>query len=264
MSAAAPPRPGPPSAPVALPTLLARAVSAEWTRLVTVRSTWWSLLAAGGLMLFIGGAAGSSAPEGAAEAPIWYAAEFAILPGQFAFVLVVLLAVTGDHATGAIRSSLQWIPRRGILVVARTVVPVAFAVVCAVLLSAATDLVAWAFLGPAAEVVPGDIARSLAMIALVAAVGGLLAVGLGMLLRSTAGALISIFLLLFALPVMLGNSGVRWLTTIAEHLPGSVLISLLQATEVERGVGTVVAVLLAWVTAALVAGGWSFVRRDAA
>lgn len=255
---------GPTPAPTGVPTatVFRRAAVAEWTRLLTVRSTWWSLLAAAALMLFIGGAAGSAPPAGGEPAPIWFAAEFAILPGQFAFLLIVLLAVTGEYATGAVRSSLQWVPRRGILPAARTLVPVAFATACAVVISAATDLVAWGFLGEDAEVVLGDIARSLAMIALVVAVGGLLTVGLGMVLRSTAGTLISIFLLIFALPVMLGNTAVPWLTAIAEHLPGSVLISLLEATDEERAAGTVVTVLIAWTTAAMFSGGWALVRRD--
>ena len=243
-------------------TVFCRAAVAELTRLVTIRSTWWSLLAASALMLFIGGAAGSSPPDAGEMAPIWFAAEFAILPGQFVFLLIVLLAVTGEYATGAIRSSLQWVPRRGILLAARTLVPVAFATVCAVVISTATDLVAWGFLGEHAEVVPGDIARSLGMIAVVVAVGGLLTVGLSLVLRSTAGALISIVLLIFALPVMLGNIGVQLLTTIAEYLPGSVFMALLEATGEERAAGTVALVLVAWTSAAVFSGGWSLVRRD--
>jgi hypothetical protein len=243
--------------------VLGRALLAELTRLTTVRSTWWSLLAGAGLMLFIGGVAGSQAPDSGETAPIWFAAEFAILPGQFAFLLVVLMAVTGEYATGAIRSTLQWVPRRGVLLTARIVVPVAFATGCAVAVAAATDLVAWALLGDQAEVVAGDIVRSLGMIALVVAVGGLLAVGLGLLLRSTAGTLISIVLLIFALPVMLGNSGAELLTTISEHLPGSAMISLLEATGEPRDAATVTTILVAWPATLLFFGGWALVHRDA-
>lgn len=243
-------------------TVFRRAAGAEWLRLRTVRSTWWCLLGAAALMLFIGGAAGSGNRSGGA-APVWFAAEFAILPGQFAFLLIVLLAVTGEYSTGAIRSSLQWVPRRGILFAARTVVPVAFATVCAVILAVATDLIAWGFLGQDAEVVLGDIARSLAMIGILVAVGGILTVGLGLLLRSTAGTLTAIFLLLFGLVVMLGNTGVPLLVTISEHLPGSALISLLQATDEARATSTVVAVLTSWTGAAMGAGGWSLMHRDA-
>jgi ABC-2 type transport system permease protein len=83
-----------------------------------------------------------------------------------------------------------------------------------------------------------------------------------MLLRSTAGALITIFLLIFALPLFLGNIGVPWLTTISEHLPGSVMISLLAVTDEPRDATTVAAVLIAWPSFALLLGGRSLVRRD--
>ena len=244
-------------------TVFRRAAAAEWTRLWTVRSTWWSLAAAAVLMLFVGAAAGSD-HTGGDPAPIWAAAEFAIVPGQFAFLLVVLLAVTGEFSTGAIRSTLQWVPRRGVLLAARTLVPVAFATACSVVLSAATDLVAWGFLGQAAEVIGGDIAGSLSRIALVVAFGSVLSVGLGLLLRSTAGTLTAIFLLIFALPVALGNVGVRWLTTISDALPGRAIVSLLAIDADELAAGTVATVMIAWTAAALVAGGWSLIHRDTA
>lgn len=149
-------------------TVFRRAAAAEWTRLWTVRSTWWSLLAATAIMMFIGVAAGNDHNPGT-PAPIWFAAEFAILPGQFGFLVAVLLAVTGEYSTGTIRGSLQWTPRRGVLFAARVLVPVAFATACAVVVAAVTDLVAWSLVGPDAEVVAGDITRSLATIALVVA-----------------------------------------------------------------------------------------------
>lgn len=243
--------------------VLRRAAAAEWTRLVTVRSTWWSLLAAAGLMLSIGAAAALSHTEGE-PAPIWVPAQLALAPGQFAFLLVVLLAVTGEYSTGAIRSALQWVPRRGVLLVARVVVPVAFATACAVVVAAATDLIVWGFLGEAADVVAGDIAGSLGRIALVVAFGSLLAVGLGLLLRSTAGALTAIFLLVLALPIALGNTGVAWLVAISDALPGRAIVSLLVIDEVELLPRAIATVMGAWTTAVLLAGGWSLLRRDTA
>lgn len=251
------------SVPTEVPvtTVFRRAAAAEWTRLWTLRSTWWTLLAAAGLMLFIGAAAGSG-HDGGDPAPVWFAGQLAVVPGQFAFLLIVLLAVTGEYSTGAIRSSLQWVPRRGVLLAARTLVAVASVTACAVVVSAATDLVAWSFLGQAAETVPGDIATSLGRIAIVVAFGSLLTVGLGLLLRSTAGTLTAVFLLIFALPVTLGNSGVRWLITISDHLPGRAIVSMLVVDEVELTSSAVVTVMIAWTFAALTAGGWSLIRRD--
>ena len=241
-------------------TVLRRALTAEWTRLWTLRSTWWTLLAAASLMLLIGAAAGAG-HDGPEPAPIWLPAQIAIVPGQFAFLLVALLAVTGEYATGAIRSSLQWVPRRRILLAARILVPVAFVTACAVVVAALTALVAWAFVGQGAEVVPGDIAASLGRIALVVAFGAVLAAGLGLLLRSIAGTLTAIFLLLFALVVTLGNTGVRWLTIVSDHLPGRAIVALV-ADEGGLPTSTIATVMIAWTVAALIAGSWSHLRRD--
>ena len=242
-------------------TVLRRAAAAEWTRLRTVRSTWWCVLAATALMLFIGGAAGFDA-DGVATAPIWQPAQIAIVPGQLAFLLVVVLAVSSDYATGAIRSSLQWVPRRGVLLAARILVPVGFVTVCAVVAAAATMLVAWAFAGQAAEVVVGDIVRSLGTVALVIAFGGVVAAGLGLLLRSTAGALTALFLLVVVLPIALGNTGIRWLVAVSDRLPGRAIVSLVVFDEVEVAAGTVTTVMIAWTVGAVLAGGWSLLRRD--
>lgn len=242
-------------------TVFHRAAAAEWTRMVTLRSTWWTLLVATGLMVFIGAAAGSD-HTGADPAPIWLPAQFAIVPGQFAFLLVVLFAVTGEYATGAIRSSLQWVPRRGILLTARILVPVAFVTACSVVVAAATNLVAWGFLGQAAEVVAGDIAAGLGRIALVVAFGSVLSVGIGLFLRSTAGTLTALFLLIFALPIALGNTGVRSLVAISDSLPGRAIVSMIVVDEVELTAGAIATVMITWSAAALLAGGWSLIRRD--
>lgn len=242
-------------------TLLRRAARAEWTRIWTLRSTWWALLTGVGLMLFIGANFGSS-NQGGEPTPIWHAAQIASRPAEFAFFLVVLLAVTGEYSTGAIRSTLQWVPRRGVVLTTRLLVPVLFATTCAVVTAAATDLIAWAFLGPTAEVVPADIALSLGRIALVVTFGGLLTVGVGLLLRSTPGTLTAIFLLMLVLPITLGNTGVPWLITISDHLPGLAIVATLVVEEVELAASTIATVMITWTAAVVVAGGWSLIRRD--
>lgn len=246
---------------VSTTTLLGRAARAEWARLWTLRSTWWALLAGAALMLFIGGVAGPG-NEGGAAAPIWHAAQIALIPGQFAFLLIVLLAVTGEYTTGTIRSTLQWVPRRGVVLATRLMIPVVFATFCAVVVAAATDTVAWLFLGEAAEVVSAHIALSLGRVALVVAFGGLLAAGVGLLLRSTAGTLTAIFLLMLVLPMALGNMGVPWLVTVSDHIPGRAVVAMLVADEVELPGGTIATVMSTWSAAAVLAGGWSFLRRD--
>ncbi|MEX1005237.1 MAG: hypothetical protein WD156_07700, partial [Acidimicrobiia bacterium] len=191
-----------------------RAMAAEWTRLRTTRSTWWSVLVAAALMAFVGGVVGADA--GGEATPIWYPAEFAIIPAQFAFLLVAVLTVTGDYATGAIHSSLTWVPRRGVLLTARSLVTTAFVAVSSAIVSAAGGLMAWSFLGTDAVVDVGAITRSLGAIALLVSSGALITIGIGLVHRSTAGTLTAVFLLMLLLPIVLPNFGVAWLTAVAE------------------------------------------------
>jgi hypothetical protein len=250
------------SADVSTATLFRRAAAAEWIRLRTLRSTWLALLAATTLLVFIGAAAGAG-HSGDRPAPIWQPAQMALVPGQFAFLVVVLLAVTAEYPTGAIRSTLQWTPRRGVLFAARAVVPVVAVTAYAVIVAAGTALVARVFVGEAAEVDAGDIAASLGRVALVIGFGGLLTVGLGLLLRNTAATLTVLFLLMFALVITLGNSGVRWLITISDHLPGRAIVSFLVVDEVDLTPTKAATVIVGWTVVALSAAGWSLLRRDA-
>lgn len=260
-----------PRTDVSTGTSLIRAVASEWTRVWTVRSTWWALAGAAAMMLLLGFAFGQDAPPDPGlpggptwTIPVWVPGEIAIAIGQFALYVLVMLAVTAEYATGAIRSTLQAVPRRGLLLLARTVVVVMVATVAAVALAAAAGGMASIGLGVAAEVVPGDIVHSLSMVAVVVASGSLLTVGIGALVRSSAGTLTSIFLLLLVLPQLLPVFGIGWLTSVGEHLPGYAAMSLLESFGIEQSATRASVVLGAWVTSSLVAGAWSLLRRDAA
>lgn len=243
-------------------TVVRRAVAADWVRLRSVRSTWWSLLAATGMLLFVGVAFGL---EMDSPTPVWVAAEVGIVFVQFALLVPAMMAVTAEYSTGAIRTSLQAVPRRGLLALSRALVSVGVVTAAAVALSLAADLASGLALGSNAEVVVGDVVDSLAGIAALVASGAVITVGLGTVLRSSAGTLTTMFLLLLVLPVMLPNFGVGWLTTLAEHLPGSATMSLLEVFG-EQSLSTprAAAVLGVWVVAAAIAGSWSLLRRDAA
>ena len=113
------------------------------------------------------------------------------------------------------------------------------------------------------ELTSRERARSLATAACVVAGGSLPAAGLGFLLRSTAGALASVFLLVLVLPLVLPAFGVDWLETVGAHLPGGAVAHLL-SEDVPGLTGTsAVVVLAAWSVAATAAGAVSFLRRDA-
>ncbi|TYP90762.1 hypothetical protein [Blastococcus xanthinilyticus] len=245
--------------------VLARAAGAEWLRLRTVRTTWWCLLAAAVTIVGIGVTAAIDEASGPADPlaglPATFAGEFGVLLGQFALLVLALLAVTQEYASGGIGPTLQWTPRRGVLFAARVAVPVVVATAAGVLLALGADVAAW---GIAADLTlpAGDLADSLGRVAAVLASGSALAVGLGFLLRSIAGALAAVFLLQLILPFLLQGIGVEWMRDLAELLPGSAAIWTLIG-EPDMTAGQATALLVGWPVAALAAGGWSLLRRDA-
>jgi ABC-2 type transport system permease protein len=189
-------------------------------------------------------------------------ASAAVVPAQFALLGLALTAVTADHGTGGIVLSLQWTPRRSVFFTARTAVAVLSATALGVLLAAGSALVAVPASRGRLDLPAADGAQALGTVALVVASGAALAVGLGALLRSTAGALVGVFLLVLVLPLLLGNAGWTWATAVAEVLPGTGAVSLLVGDgSAGPARGAAVTVLLAWAGGALLLG-WLRTGRD--
>jgi ABC-2 type transport system permease protein len=253
-----------PQRDVSVTRVFARTCTAEWTRLWTVRTTWLFLVAGAVVMIGIAAAAGTSAasdPTATGESA-WVAAEFTTLPGQFAFLVLALTLVTSDYATGGIVPTLQWTTRRTVLLLARAVVAVAVATTAAVLLALAAVLTALLASRSALDL-PADGAGVLGSVALVVSAGSALAVGLGFLLRSTAGVVVTVFLVMLVLPIMLPNLPLEWGDDVARRLPGTGAVYLLVGEVDGMSTASSVTVLLAWAIGALLLGWLRLVRTDA-
>jgi len=248
--------------------LLARTCAAEWSRLWTVKATWWFLAAAAVIMNGIAVMAGISAagqPNPPTGDPAWGVAPMVILPAQFALLALALMAVTSEYASGGIVPTLQWTPRRGVLFLARTVVAAGTATCLGVLLAVTASLAGYAAARPLLELPLDEGVDALSTIAFVLAAGTLLAVGLAFVLRSTAGVLVSVFLLLLVLPGLLPQLGYDWLTDIADLLPGTGALFLLTEEPRGRGLtdGSSAITMVAWAAGALLLGWLRLVRDDA-
>ncbi|MGY2129421.1 hypothetical protein [Blastococcus sp. SYSU DS0617] len=254
----------PPTAGPGTATVLGRAAAAEWVRLRTVRTTWWCLLAATVTVVGIGTLSALDEAETANASGTTTAAtvagEYGTLIGQFALLVMVLLAVTSEYGSGAIAPTLQWTPRRGVLLAARVAVPVTVATAAAVLLAFVADVLA-KLLAPDLALSSGELTGSLGRVAGVLLAAGVLTAGLGFLLRSTAAALAAVFLLQLVLPALLPAFG-AWAADVAEFLPGSGAVWTLLG-EPDMTAWQAGALLVGWAATALVAGGWSLLRRDA-
>lgn len=102
------------TAPMVRTTSLTTAISCEWTKLWSVRSTWWSLFGGLALMLVIALSMGFDASypaEGAsreeAMVDVQDAAALGIVLAQFAFVALATITVTSEFATGSMLATLS-------------------------------------------------------------------------------------------------------------------------------------------------------------
>lgn len=245
---------------------LTRTCRAEWARLWTVRTTWWFAAVTSVAALGLGVLLGTDAASGPTEVP----ARGAWAGGRIVsmFVLVGLLATavvatTGDHVTRGIVPTLQWTPRRGVLLTARAAVVVATLTALGGLIVAGASVVV-RLVVPAFALDPGVGVRVVGEATLVFGLGCLLAVGLGLLTRSTAGGLVLVFALVLVLPVLFGNLPFEVTQRIYEWLPGTAVVRLLPE-EGPPGMtpATARALLAGWAGLALAAGGWRLLRTDA-
>ena len=181
----------------------------------------------------------------------------------FGVLAMSVVTSTADHATGGIVPTLQWTPRRGVLLAARAGVVVATTTIVGMLLVAVAGVVVWAFL-PEVGLPVGDGVQVLGGLGFVHASGALLAVGLGLFLRSTAGGLMSVFALVLVLPMLLAQLPYDWAVDLGALMPGSGALFLIFG-EGPSGMTTASArlTLAAWALAAFLAGGWRLMRSDA-
>jgi ABC-2 type transport system permease protein len=251
---------------------LGNAVRAEWTKLWTVRSTATNLVAAAVLATLLGMQYGWGLAydnthlepgEVAERQPIGAFGDSAMLIVQVIIAAFALLPVTSEYATGSIRSTLQWVPVRRYVVVAKAAVltPVLFGygVVVAGLASVAGGVTAgsWADWGAAAFV--GD----LLSVGFYAVVAGLFSTGIAWVIRSTAGTLTVSFLLLLVAPLMLAQSSLRALVWSAALLPGGAGQNLLSGATDPLAPAAGAVVLIAWAVGGLALGATVLRRRDA-
>ncbi len=149
----------------ATPATLARTGRAEWSRIWSVRSCWVIALATSVAVLGLGSIVGLDAagdPSGPpADATAWDGARPSAMFALFGLLTLAVVASTADHVTGAIVPTLQWTPRRGVLLVA----------------AASTVIRA---LVPALGLPVGEGLATLGGLAVVDACCALLAVGLGL------------------------------------------------------------------------------------
>ena len=206
----------------------ARVMKSEWTKLRTQPGALWSLLSAVILVIAFGILYSllrvARPPHGATTAsfdPTSVSLAGVQLAQIAAGVLGVLL-ITSEYATGLIRTTLAAVPRRLPVLWGKAAMLAAAIVAVSVPAASAAFLAGQSILGRqhlAVHLGQPGVARAVIGSALYLAVAGLLGLGLGALLRSTAGGIAALFGLLFAVQLVAGFLPGSWADDVGKYVP---------------------------------------------
>lgn len=206
---------------------LVDALRAEFCKLSTVRSTYWTLAAA--LAFNVGFAAleaiflpGQLSDHDKATLDAVRVSLGGSHLSQIAFGVLGVLIITSEYTTGMIRVTLTAIPQRRLMLTAKAVVFAATALLVGIAVSFAAYFVFQALLtGDSLRSSIGEpgVARALIGGGLYLTVLGLLGLGLGTIIRSSAGAIAALFTLLFVPQILVELLPQSWKTTIGPYLP---------------------------------------------
>ena len=220
---------------------LGRVVQAEFIKLSTARSMVTAVATAGLLAVGVGAFsavglvvqdATATGPDTATADPLGGALT-GVSPATYAIATLGVLAVTSEYASGSIKSTLAGVPRRAHLVLGKALA------VAATTFTVMLTAVLAAFVAAQAIVAIDGIDLSLTADGVIRAIVGsalyltgvaIIGVGLGWLLRSTAGALatfLGVFVILpvigFVLPEPVGGA-------ILPYLPSNAGAAIMQLT----------------------------------
>jgi ABC-2 type transport system permease protein len=254
---------------------LARVVRSEWTKLRSLPSTAWSLLAAVVLVVVFGALYSllrvtrpPHDPAGLASFDPTAVSLGGVQLAELAVGVLGVLLVTGEYATGMIRTSLTAVPARLPVLWGKAIVFAVTTLTLCLPAAFAAFLVGQSIL--ASEHLdttlgqPGT-ARAVLGSALYLTAVGLLGLGLGALLRNTAGAIAALFGALFGLQIVVGLLPESWSDQITRYLPApaGIAVTNVRPDRLSLGPWAGFALLCLYVAVLLGLAAWLLRRRDA-
>lgn len=254
----------------------ARVILSEWTKLHSLRSTRWSLLAA--VVLTIGLPAifaavtsshwGSMSPHERADRHPLDIALAGVNLSQLAIGVLGVLVITGEYATGMIRASFTAVPKRLPVLWAKIIV---FAVVSFALMLPSVLIAFWASqtildkhnLLQTSLSAPG-VTRSVVGGAVYLMLFGIFCMAMGAIVRNTAGGIASFVALFFVIPPLLNVFPTSWQNAINPWIPNSAFRSIFQLTHGSHSLSPAggLAVSLGYIAFAVAVAAVLLVKRD--
>ena len=251
------------------------ALRSEFTKIKSTRSTYWTLLALIVVCVGIGAlacAGTASHPQGVSPANFDATQQSlaGLYVGQLVIAVLGALTITSEYSTGMIRTSLSVQPRRGVVFAAKAVVFAAVTLVIGLITSFASFFVGQAILSShhlSATLGEPNVLRAVIGGALFLTACGMLAYGLGAVLRHTAAAITAAIGLLFVLTVLVNFLPHTWQIHVDKWMP-AIAGSQIWTTKPTGGPDLFsawpgFAVLAGYAAVAIIAGLVCFRTRDA-
>ncbi|MGW1540632.1 ABC transporter permease [Streptomyces sp. NPDC002309] len=233
---------------------------AEWLKILTLRSlcgTLCALFAVSTAFSALSGISSASDPE---FDPLFHALS-GIMPGQIAAIAFGAMAVSAEYHGGALRVSLTAVPQRGRWYAAKLTAIAVPALLVGLLTTGASLLAGRSGMGDAAAgLTVGEQVRGVLGGGVYLMLIALFAAGFAALLRSGTAALGILVPFILIISFVIGDAAGR----AVEFMPDRAGQIVLQETwDGTLGPWTGLAVTAVWTAAALAAGAWSVLRRDA-
>jgi ABC-2 type transport system permease protein len=244
----------------------------EWRKLRSVRSTWYIMAIFAASM--IGLAVLVLSHENYAQLPAAGRASFdpthdcfiGLVLGQLLLGTLGVLVITTEFSSGMIRATFAAAPRRSLVLAAKAAVLGAVTLAVGEVTAFAAFLAGQAVLqapAPHATLSQPGVLRAVLVAGAYPALIALISLGLGAVIRHTAGAICAVAGLLFVLPLLfitpsLQNAGQNF-------LPHPMVNALTAVTPLPGTLpyGLIFGLLCAYAVVALAAGAWALTRRDA-
>jgi ABC-2 type transport system permease protein len=254
-----------------------RVLRSEWTKVKSVRSTVWTLVLAmvvtiglGALISYFTGTAFDelNAQDRATFDPTFVSFAGMNL-GQLAVIAFGVLVVSSEYSTGMIRSSLAAVPQRGTFMASKVLVATVLVAVVAMATSFATFFLCQALLGDHSTTLgEPKVLRAVIGGGLYMTLMALFSMGIAFVLRSPLLSFSILMPFFFIVSGILGT--VEATRDVAQYLPdqaGSMIMSVIPGSfgTADRAYGPWggLAIMGAWVVAALLAGYLTLKKRDA-
>jgi ABC-2 type transport system permease protein len=249
--------------------LLLDVVRSEWTKLWSVRSTAWALLGTAAALVALAAVFPATGPPAPPD-PVAYGLS-SFFQAQLGAAVLGVLAITSEYATGSIRATLTATPQRITLLGAKAIVVAATAAVVGIASAFLAFFVAAQVLAgrgvPIALGDPGAL-RAVVGAGLYLAVVAVLALALGVLLRSSVATISVVVAVLLVLPGIATALPGSWQSAAVPYLPAEAGQAIIGRTRFAPAGAHLLApwtgfgILCAYAVVALAAAAVTLSRRD--